>query len=64
MNRVTPEVGNSFGPVEKALRETFVLALFEGLWEGVPERGVTHLPVKQAGLALPDPSHLAPECRD
>ena len=27
--RVTPGVGDSFGTVEKALRETFVLALFE-----------------------------------
>ena len=36
-------------------------ALFEGLREGVPERGVTRLPVKQAGLALPDPSQTAPE---
>ena len=27
----------------------------------MPGRGVTHLPVKQAGLALPDPSQMAPE---
>ena len=27
----------------------------------MPERGVTCLPVKQAGLALPDPSQTAPE---
>ena len=36
-------------------------ALFEGLREGVPEQGVTCLPVKQVGLALPDPSQTAPE---
>ena len=36
-------------------------ALFEGLCEGVPERGVTQMPVKQAGLALPDASQTAPE---
>ena len=36
-------------------------ALFEGLREVVPERGVTRLPVKQARLALPDPSQTAPE---
>ena len=35
--------------------------LFEGLREGVPEQGVTRMPVKQAGLALPDPSQIAPE---
>ena len=36
-------------------------ALFEGLSEVVPEQGVTCLPVKQAGLALTDPSQTAPE---
>ena len=29
MQRVTPGIGDAFGPVEKALRETFVPALFE-----------------------------------
>ena len=58
---MTPGVGDSFGPVEKALKETFVPALFEGLCEGVLERGVTCLNIKQAGLALPDPSQKAPE---
>ena len=36
-------------------------ALFQGLGEGTPGRGVTHLPVKQAGLALSDPTKTAPE---
>ena len=35
--------------------------LFEGLGEGAPEQGVTRLPVKQAGLALPDPTLTDPE---
>ena len=61
MQRVTPGIGDSFGPVEDALKETFVPELFKGLREGVTERGVTHLPVKQAGLALPDPSQTALE---
>ena len=34
-------------------------ALFQGLWEGVPERGVIRLSVKQTGLALPDPSQTS-----
>ena len=34
---------------------------FEGLREGMTERGVTRLLIKQAGLALPDPSHTAPD---
>ena len=61
MQRVTPRVDNAFGPVETALKETFVPALFEGMCEGVPEQGVIRLPVKQAGLALPDPTQMAPE---
>ena len=35
VQRVTPRVGDSFGPVEEALKETFVPALFEGLGGGV-----------------------------
>ena len=61
IQRVTPVVGDSLGPVEEALKDTYMPALFEGLREGVTEQGVTCLPVKQAGLALPDPSHTAPE---
>ena len=61
MQRLTPGVGDSFGTVEKALKETLVQALFEVLWAGVPERGVTRLPVKQAGLSLPNPTQTAPE---
>ena len=60
MQRVTPGIGNAFGPAEKALQETFVPDFFEGLDEGTPKRGVTRLLVKQAGLALPDPSQMAP----
>ena len=59
MQGVTPGVGDSFVPVEKALKETFVPALFEGLREVVPELGVTCLTIKQAGLALPDPSQTS-----
>ena len=60
MQQVTPGIGNAFGPVEKALQETFLPALFEGLGEGAPERGVTRFPVKKSGLALPDPILTAP----
>ena len=60
MQRVTPGIGDAFGLVEKALRENFVLSLFEGLGDSVPERGVTRLPVKQAVLDLPDPTQTDP----
>ena len=61
MQRVTLGIGDAFGPVEKVLRETFVPALFAGLGDGVPERGVTRLTFKQAGSALTDTSLTAPE---
>ena len=55
MQRVTPDIGDAFDPAEQALREALILYLFQGLGEGTPERGITLLPMKQAGLALPDP---------
>ena len=61
MQRVTPGVGAAFGPVEEALRDVFVPALFRGLTEGLPTRDNTCLPVKQAGMAIPDPVKTAPE---
>ena len=61
MQHATPGIGDAFRPVETALKEIFVPALFEGLGDGVPEQGVTRLSVKQAGLALPGPSQTAPE---
>ena len=41
VQQVTPEIGDAFFPAEKALRETFVTDVLEGLGEGAPERGVT-----------------------
>ena len=35
--------------------------LFEGLGEGTLGRGVTHMPVKQAVLSLPDLTKTAPK---
>ena len=55
MQRVTPGVGAAFGPVEEALQEVFVPALFQGLTEEIPTRENSCLPVKQAGLAILDP---------
>ena len=61
VQRVTPEIGDSFRPVEQALREAFIPALFHSLRKGTPGRGFTQIPAKQAGLDLPDPSNMAPE---
>ena len=61
MQRFTPDIGDAFGPVEQALREAFIPALFQGLGEGTTGRGVTRLSMKQTVLALPDPIKTAPE---
>ena len=61
MQRVTPGVGADFVPVEEALWEVFLPALFRGLTKGLPTRENTRLLVKQAGLAIPDPVLTAPE---
>ena len=60
LQRVTPGVGAAFGQVEEALQEVFLPAFFQGLTEGLPTRENTRLPVKQAGLAIPDPVLMAP----
>ena len=59
MQQVTPGISNAVSLVKKALRETFVPALREGLGDGVPERGFTRLPIKHVEWALPDPSQTA-----
>ena len=61
MQWVIPVIGDAFGPVEQALQETFIPALFQGLGEVTPGRGVTCLPVKQVGLALSYPINTAHE---
>ena len=56
VQRVTPGIRDSYGLVEKVLQKTFLPALFQGLGEGAPGRGVTRLPAKQARLELPEPT--------
>ena len=61
MKQVTPGIRDAFVLVEQVLQETFLPALFQSLGERTPGRGVTRLHVKQAGLALPDPTKTAPD---
>ena len=61
MQRFNLGIRDAFGPVEQALQETFLMSLFQGLGNGAPGRGFICLPVKQAGLAHPDPTNIAPE---
>ena len=46
MQKVTPDIGENFGPVEQVLRDTFIPDLFQGLVERTLGRGLTHLLVK------------------
>ena len=61
MQRVNPYpyIEDAFGPVETALRDTFILDLFQVVGEGIPGRGFTRLPVKQEVLDLPDPTKIS-----
>ena len=61
MQRATPGIGDAFGPVEEEIATAFLPALFEGVGDGAPGRAITRLPVNQAGLALPDPTRMAPD---
>ena len=54
MQRVTLGIGDAFVPVEEEIAKAFLLALFEGVGDGAPGREITRLPVKQAGIALPN----------
>ena len=42
--------------VEDALRDIFIPSLFQGATAKIPGRTITGLPVKQAGISLPDPT--------
>ena len=57
MQQVNPNIRDAFGPVEHA----FNPSLFQGLAEGTPGRGFTHLPVKQSDLDLPYHTKTAPD---
>ena len=61
VQRITPGIGDAFGPVEEEIAKAFLPALFEGVGDGAPRRAITGLLVKQAGMALPDPTRTAPE---
>ena len=61
MQRVTPGIGDAFGPVEEEIATAFLPELFKGVGDGAPGREITRLSVKQAGLALPDPKRTAPD---
>ena len=56
VQRVTPDTGTAFQPVEDELCNVLLLALCKGATSQIPKRAVTGLPVKQAEIALPEPN--------
>ena len=61
VKQVTPDIGDTLGPVEQAQREAFITDLFHGLGERKLGRGFICLTLKQSGLDLPYPKNKAPE---
>ena len=61
--RVLPGISEKFAPVEKALAEEFLPALLGATVEEIAEqRDLLALPVKFAGLGIPDPTKTAEGC--
>ena len=61
VQRVIPDIWGTFRPVKTPLQYALLLTLFQGVGEGTTEQGVTHLPVKEAGMTLPYPINIAPD---
>ena len=58
---VTLGIGDAFGPVEEEVKTAFITELFHSVGNGTPGREITRLPVKQAGLSLPDLTQTTPD---
>ena len=56
MQCVTRDIGMTFQEVEDELRDTVLPDLFQGATSQIPGREITGIPVKQAGIVLPDPT--------
>jgi hypothetical protein len=61
LQRVVPDCGAAFEPVEEAIRSVFLPALLQAA-EAECQRKLTTISIRKAGLGLPDPTQLAPGC--
>ncbi len=60
VQRVTKGIGHEFQDVELALAKTFLPTLFGDNFDKTdPRRKLSGLPVKWAGLAIPDPTAVS-----
>ena len=56
VRRITPYIGMAFQVVEDAFQDIFLPDLFQGDTAQIPGRLITGLPVKQARIAIPNPT--------
>ena len=56
VRRSTQGLRDDFGPVEKALQEEFIPALFLGEDTTIPCRSIAGFMVKRSDIAIPDPT--------
>jgi hypothetical protein len=62
VQRVIDGIGDSFSPLEEAISNIFLPALFGDSLASDNRRELAELPVKSAGLALPDPTDTSAGC--
>ena len=63
LQRVVPDLGEEFKPIEQALREAFLPALLgDGLEVTARQRNLYALPVKQGGLGILNPTETGSRC--
>jgi hypothetical protein len=58
LQRVVPDCGSAFQPIEDAIRDVFLPALLQGN-STETQRELTSLAVRHAGLGIPDPTSTA-----
>ena len=63
LQHFTQGIGEDFLPVEEDLHHSFLPSLFRVATDEVPDKRVTRIPAKQAGLAIPNPNLSASENR-
>ena len=62
MSSTSPQaLGGGFHTVEEDLQYSFLPTILRGATDKVLDRGVTRIAVKQAGIALPNPTISASE---
>ena len=59
MQRVIPGIDPEFQPMEDNLCDAFLPAILKENTDQIPRRAFTSLPVNQASIDLPEPTHTS-----